>query len=284
MVYVVIIAVLSIVVTPADALAWGPGTHLELASTILGNLSAIGPAASAVIEAYPFDFLYGNISADIVVAKNLVEEMKHCHNWKVGYKVLKAAKSDSQKAFAYGYLSHLAADTVAHNHYIPDMLIRSFSTRILRHAYWELRFDAMVDKRVWKLPKSIVKSIHRDNDRLLDSVVEDTPFSFRTNKTIFSGVITLHRFEQWHRMIALLSVASRWKLDRDDRDEYFNQSLKAMMEVLGASKKAGCLKKDPTGKHALATAAQMRKDLKALKKSGKDWRSAMDNALRWVCR
>ena len=129
------LALFILLVLPDAAFAWGPATHLELGKTMLENTKLLIPPARALLEAYPYDFLYGNISADIVVGKNLVEELKHCHNWKIGFKLLKKAESDSQRAFVYGYLSHLAADTIAHNHFIPEMMIRSFSSRTLRHIY-----------------------------------------------------------------------------------------------------------------------------------------------------
>src|SRR3990172_4770349 len=169
----------------------------------------------------PHDFLYGNIGADIVVGKNLVEELKHCHNWRMGFKLLRKSEASYQKAFAYGYLSHLAADTVAHNHFIPEMMIRSFSARTLRHMYWELRFDALADKDVWRMPKRMVKDIHRENDRLLGSLIEDSPLSFRTNNRIFSSLLILSRIKHWHRMLALLSNTSRWTLHREVKDKFF---------------------------------------------------------------
>ncbi|MBI5683067.1 MAG: zinc dependent phospholipase C family protein, partial [Deltaproteobacteria bacterium] len=146
MILSVVLLMVFIILIPEYAWAWGPATHLEIGRDILDSLRLLAPHIRELLSKFPHDFLYGNISADIVVAKNLTEELKHCHNWKVGLKVLKKASNPSQKAFAYGYLSHLAADTIAHNYYIPERLLISFSSRILRHTYWELRFDAMADK------------------------------------------------------------------------------------------------------------------------------------------
>src|SRR4030065_2545752 len=122
MVFIVLLTLTIVRAVPGMADPWGPATHLELGNAILNNTGLLSAPARALIEAFPFDFLYGNISADIVIGKNLVEELKHCHNWKVGFKLLKKAESDSQRAFVYGYLSHLAADTIAHNHFIPEMI------------------------------------------------------------------------------------------------------------------------------------------------------------------
>jgi len=280
--FAIVFSFILVLVLPETVFAWGPATHLEIGYAILSKTGSLATPVKLLIETFPYDYLYGNVSADIVVGKNLVEEMKHCHNWKIGFKLLKNAESNSQKAFALGYLSHLAADTIAHNNFIPEMMIRSFSARTLKHIYWEMRFDALSDKRVWELPKKMIREIHDDNDRLLDSIIEDTPLSFRANKTIFSSMMSLQRFQQWHRMLNLLSDRSRWALHREDKEKFFTASVEAVMGLLKLKHKAACVKKDPTGKHNLNAAKFMRKKLKTIQKQGKDWQEAMDNALIWV--
>lgn len=278
----IILSFALVLLLPHAAFAWGPATHLEIATAVLNDAADFTLPLRALLENFPYDFLYGNISADIVVGKNLVEELKHCHHWKMGFKLLRKAENDPQKAFAYGYLSHLAADTVAHNQFIPEMMIRSFSTNILRHIYWELRFDALADKKTWQLPKRILKGIDPENDLLLDSIIEDSPLSFKTNKKIFSGLHSIQSFEHWHTMLTLLSASSRWSLDREDREKYFNASLDAVKDFLLHHHGAACVKKDPTGKHSLNAASHMRRRLKSIRRQGKDWEEALDNALRWV--
>jgi len=278
----IILSFAFVILLPHPAFAWGPATHLELATAVLNDAACFTLPLRALLENFPYDFLYGNISADIVVGKNLVEELKHCHHWKMGFKLLRKAQNDPQKAFAYGYLSHLAADTVAHNQFIPEMMLRSFSTNILRHIYWELRFDALADKKTWQLPKKILKEINPENDLLLDSIIEDSPLSFKTNKRIFSGLHSIQSFEHWHTMLTLLTASSKWSLDHEDREKYFNASLDSVKDFLLNQHGAACCKKDPTGKHSLNAATHMRKRLKSIRRQGKDWEEALDNALRWV--
>jgi hypothetical protein len=279
MLFSIIFALLAVLLLPGAAYAWGPATHLELGREVLQNLAVLPVAVRNVVGEYPYDFLYGKISADIVVGKNLVEELKHCHNWRFGLRLLEKARSDSQRAFAYGYLAHLAADTIAHNLFIPQMIVRSFSTRILRHIYWEMRFDSLADKRVWSIPKKIVREVHRDNDRLLKSTLEGTPFSFRTNKTIFSSMMSLQRIEKWHHMLDLLSKNSKWALHRENKKRYFTLAFRAIEDVLTNGSEAECIMIDPTGRAALKGASSTRKKLKTLRRSGRDWEGAMDKAL-----
>ncbi|MBI5286699.1 MAG: zinc dependent phospholipase C family protein [Deltaproteobacteria bacterium] len=279
-IFYLIIIFTAIFLLPERAFAWGPATHLELGWDIINHLKLITPSVRVLLERFPYDYLYGNIGADIIVGKNLVEELRHCHNWRIGLKVLKRAESDSQRAFAYGYLSHLAADTLAHNHYIPERMILSFSTRILRHAYWELRFDVLADKQVWRLPRKIARKVHRDNDRLLRGILEDIPLPFRTSKTIFNSFLLLHRMNQWHRMMGILSSGSRWALSKEDKQRYHHLSMKATLDLLNHGDKARCLQDDPTGRTRLNSANSVRKRLKTIKRQGGPWEDVMKDLLQ----
>ena len=58
---------------PDNAHAWGPATHIELSLSVLKAYAKLPHDVASVIGRYSFDFIYGNISADIVVAKNLAE-------------------------------------------------------------------------------------------------------------------------------------------------------------------------------------------------------------------
>ncbi|MBI5560465.1 MAG: zinc dependent phospholipase C family protein [Deltaproteobacteria bacterium] len=279
MIAILIISFIILIGLPQEALAWGPATHLEVGQMVLDHAHEIPAAIAALIGEFPYDFLYGNISADIVVGKNLVEELKHCHGWNFGFKLLKKAGSDSQRAFAYGYLCHLASDSIAHNHFIPEMMVKSFSARLLRHGYWELRFDLLAGRGVWEIPKNMVKSVHRDNDRLLRDSLEDTPLSFRTNKTIFSGILSLNRIEHWHRMLGILSSKSRWALTRKEKDRYLGLSVDAAMDFLSHGTRAACTRKDPVGRDNLRLARATRKKLRTVRRKRGDWHVLMTKAL-----
>src|SRR6185369_11919793 len=145
-----LLAVLVTLLLPDQAHAWGGGIHLQLGATVLSNLSALSPNLAALLAAHPHDFLYGCISADITLGKKFTHSMLNCHRWHIGQKVLHAARTDRQKACAYGYLCHLAADVIAHNYYVPYKIMRSFSTVTMKHTYWEMRFETFVAKEIWE--------------------------------------------------------------------------------------------------------------------------------------
>ncbi len=269
-----------IILTPVSAWAWGPATHLEITQHILTNPGLLTGTVRELIMRFPHDFLYGSISADIVLGKNLMAELKHCHNWSVGLNIFRKARDGAQKSFACGYLTHLAADTVAHNLFIPEMMIRSFPTRTLRHLYWELRFDALVDKEVWELHKTLHRGSKKDNHRLLDSVITGTPLSFTTNKAIFSGFLSLNKIRRWQEMLRLIHRCSQWTLPQEDKERFLRASLTAAVDVMNNNEAALCMDADPTGRHSLRSARLTRKRLKGYLRRGVDCRGPVAEALK----
>ncbi len=255
---------------PEKAFAWGPVTHLQLGIEALRHTSLLGHSLRMVLEAFPYDYLYGCIGADIIFAKGLAKIHDHSHNWLVGFSVLEDASSPPQEAFAYGYLSHLAADTVAHNYFIPECYVRTDPAKTLRHAYWELRFDRLEKRELWTLAREIARlPQHEEDDELLERVVKRTLFSFKTVKRIFSSLLLLNRMEQWQKMLDNMSEKSIWPLTDRDAAKYRRLSFMSALDLLLHLERADCLKMDPTGKDALLSAKWIRRNLRVLDRRGK---------------
>jgi len=254
---------------PHDAFAWGAGFHLQLGSTVLNNLQAIKPALATLIGEFPLDFLYGCISADITIGKKFTHYLQHCHRWDIGLKVLRNASTRSQQACAYGYLAHLASDTVAHNYFVPYKVMRSFSSLTMKHTYWEMRFESLVDKEIWETGKRVSMEHYKVNDALLREVLSDTIFSFATNKRIFNSILLVSRMEKWQGMLKTVAASSNYVLETSDLQEYTSLSEEAVFDYLNHGERSRYFLADPTGERALATAEAVRKNLRILYKSGK---------------
>lgn len=254
---------------PSYAFAWGGGTHLLLGQYALNNLSLLPTAVAAAIGAFPNDFLYGCLAADITVGKKFTHFLLNCHRWRVGQKVLDHAATESQRACAYGYLAHLAADSIAHNYYVPVRIIGSFSTLTLKHAYWEVRFDSFIDREIWETGGKVARDHFEENDELLRSTVASTLFSFGTNKRIFNSIMLLSRLEKWQLAIRKLNETSRFSLEENHRDEFLELSRNAVIDLLGDLEGSRYLAADPTGERALQAAEGIRKNLRLLYRSGK---------------
>lgn len=262
-------ALLLILLLPSDASAWGAGTHLQLGAAVLNNLNLIKPAIAAVIAEYPFDFLYGCIAADITIGKKFTHYLQHCHRWRIGFNVLENAGTKPQQACAYGYLAHLAADTVAHNYFVPYKMMNSFSTLTLKHTYWEMRFETFVDKDIWDIGKKVCQENYRSNDMLLRKVLSDTIFSFGTNKRIFNSILLVSRMEKWQQVLKTLADSSRYSLEEADRVEYTSLAQEAVFDLLLNLGESQFFHADPTGERALSTADAVRKNLRLLYVTGK---------------
>lgn len=254
---------------PTDAQAWGPVTHLVHGSTILADLAALTGPLRDLLHAHRLPYLYGCVAADIFHAKKYTRSLYgHCHCWPVGWQIVDAAKGEREEAFAYGYLSHLAADVFAHNQYVPVQLVTSFETRTLRHIYWEARFDAAQERDRWRLLNTVLRHRYRDLDRLVSRVVERTLFSFKTNKRIFDSVMAVQQIEQWQVMVRGLGDRSRYPLQAGEVERFNGLCVGAIQDLLRHGRESGCQHADPTGREALAQASALRRKLRALKRKG----------------
>lgn len=258
-----------LLLVPQDAWAWGVGMHLQVGSWLLDQLALLPAHLQTLLAAWPRDYLYGCISADITIGKKYTHHLRHCHSWRVGRQVLAAAGDDAQRACAYGYLSHLAADSVAHGYYVPFKMMRCYNTALLQHAYWEMRFEADVDSQAWATARELATYDFSANDRMLRSVIADTIFSFGVNKRIFDSMLLVNRLKRWQQALASLERSSRWPLHDSDRQEYYALACSATLELLQDEDGSSWLKADPTGERALSAAAKIRRNLHVLWLDGK---------------
>ncbi len=263
-----LLVAIAAVFLPTDALAWGGGIHLQLGAQVLANPGMLSGDLAALLAAHPKDFLYGCLAPDITVGKKYTHYLLNCHRWGIGRILLKEAETDHQRACAYGYLCHLAADAVAHNYYVPYKIIRSFATITMKHAYWEMRFEGFVEKKNWELAHAVCHADQRGNDLLLRRVLTTTLFSFGTNKRIFNSIMVMARMDRLQKIMHTLSSKSRYQLAEADRDEYMKLSAEAIYDFLQNPDDSRYLKVDPTGEKALAAADALRKALRLRLKSG----------------
>ena len=266
------------IILPTEASAWGIGVHLQIGSQILDQIALLPGGMQSILTSHPYDFLYGCISADITLGKKYTHHLRNCHSWRMGKKILDAADSDRQRACAYGYMAHLAADTVAHSYFVPFKMIRTFNTVMLKHTYWELRVEACVEEETWLLARQIAQKNFSVNDNMMRQVLSNTLFSFGTNKRIFNSLLLLNRLQQWQKTIRSLSTNSKWTLPEENLTEYLSLAHEAVFSVL-SDPESPYLQADPTGARSLNAARILRKNLKLLWQSGKLSEVEIDNYL-----
>ena len=255
-----LIAVGWLLLAPEPAAAWGPATHVALGEAVLSSLYLLPPAIRAILERYPLHFLYGSIAADISFAKKYVPEGRHCHRWEIGREVLGSAESESLAAVGYGYLAHLAADTVAHNLFVPRQLLLTSTSQALGHTYWEHRMDMHVGESFLSLARHIVVDHdHSEADALFDNVLSRTVFSFGTNRRIFRGMIRFQGHERWQRVFGQVLAKSRFDLPNPVVDRYFELSFEHVIAYLREGGESAPGQLDPIGDLNLRLAKKVRR-------------------------
>jgi Zinc dependent phospholipase C len=270
------LGVLAVAALPSDAWAWTPGTHIFLGEAVLRALSYLPGGVAELLSAFPYDFLYGSIAADTSIAKKYAPAGRHCHSWNVGFEIHERASDAPLRAFALGYLAHLAADTVAHNFFVPRYLAITSSTSALGHSYWESRFETHLGERFSRRAREVILLDHARSDEHLDRILSPTIFSTSTNRRIFRGMVYVTDTESWQRIFQLASERSRWDLTDPDVGRYVVRSFEYIMDLLRRFQAAEAFALDPAGEDSLRMAKRVRRDAR---RSGSDIR-VNEEALR----
>ena len=251
---------LLLILLPASAWAFGPATHVFLGTQLLDNLQFLPVALADLIRVHPQSFLYGSMAADISFAKKYVPAGRHCHFWHVGEEILDNARNDRLRAVAYGYLSHLAADTIAHNFFVPRQLLLTSSTKALGHGYWEHRMDVHLGEPFSSVAREVVMDYdHSEADNLFDRVLSGTIFSFETNRRIFRGMIRMQDNDRWRSAFDRVLQNSRWDLSETTIKSYMSLAFDYVVDYLLRRRESLPASLDPIGDFNLGLAKKVRR-------------------------
>ncbi len=175
--------VLAVILVPLNGYAWGPGAHIGISLSVIDQLPAY---LKLLLMENINEFLYGSLAPDFIVGKTLSDIARHTHNWDIGFEILRRAEDDQGRAFAYGYLSHLAADAVAHGIMINGM---DGKFKNAKHTIIELIADNMYPSTYRHLAEQVLKKNNRELDENFKGLVESVLFSFGVSKLIFKGMV-----------------------------------------------------------------------------------------------
>jgi hypothetical protein len=216
------------ILVPSLAFAWGPLTHMYLGNEVLLYTSLIPAGILALLRKHKQDFLYGNLMADIILGKKYLPDDKSSHSWDVGLKLLDQAKSWPERAFAYGYLSHLAADSVAH-----EALTEEKGN--MGHTWVEMKADSLIDKTYWLQTILISRKVRKRSDLLLEHSLDRYVFSFKTNKRLYKSMVFL----------SFLNKKRVWGVNKERIGELHDESIARMLDLLQHGTDSTVFSKNP---------------------------------------
>ncbi|MGQ0640702.1 MAG: zinc dependent phospholipase C family protein [Gemmatimonadaceae bacterium] len=261
----VLVALAIVALAPTSAFAWTPGTHVYLGEAVLRAPELLPPNIAALVRAFSYDFLYGSIAADTSIAKKYAVTGRNCHAWAVGLEIYDKARDEPLRAFALGYLAHLAADVVAHNYFVPYRLTVTSSTVAIGHSYWENRFETHLGERVSRRARELILLDHSRSDAHLDRILSPTIFSTPTNRRIFRGMVRAADSDSWQRIFQLMSERSRWDLADIDVTGYLGRAFDYIIDVLTHLDHSESQSLDPSGARALRMAKRVRREVLGLR-------------------
>lgn len=262
-----------VALTPRALYAWTPGTHVFLGEALLRNLSLVPGHIAELLAAFPANFLYGSIAADTSIAKKYADVGRHCHSWHIGLEIHDEAHDPALRAFALGYLAHLAADVVAHNFFVPRQLAVTSSTSALGHSYWESRIDTHLGDMWPRRARELLVLDHAAADAHLDRILSPTIFGTATNRRIFRGMVYVTDSDSWQRIFVLIAEKSRWDLSDADVARYMVRSFDYVVDMLSRWDRSEPFDFDPSGDAPLREAKQVRR---LARRQGGDVRVALE--------
>jgi hypothetical protein len=186
----------------------------------------------------------------------------------VGVEILDRARHEPLRAFGLGYLTHLAADVIAHNYFVPRQLAVTSTTAAIGHSYWENRFETHLGEGTARRARELILLDHSRADAHLDRILSPTIFSTPTNRRIFRGMVRVTDMESWQRIFQLASEHSRWDLAEPEVDAYLARSFDFIVDMLHRMDASEPWSYDPSGELRLRQAKRVRRE--TLRTAGED--------------
>jgi len=241
-----------------SALAWGPGVHTALALSSLNSASLLLPSIAQIITSFPIEYMYGCLSADFFIGKGKPRYKKNPHTWEGGFRFLQGARDDQEAAYALGFLSHLAADVIAHNYFVPNLLSAYPGKGKMGHLFWEIRADYLIGSAYTRIARGVLEMDHQICDDLLKLVAGRKKNGFKAGKGFFAQTVKFSdRLHATHDLFFEAKVVRR---------RYFHQYLSLMLDLsrslandfLKHPETSVCLMYDPMGTRNLLLAKKKR--------------------------
>jgi hypothetical protein len=238
------------------AWAWGPAVHTIISCNILESCSQILPAIASVIQPFPNEYIYGAISADFFIWKGQKKKKGHSHSWETGFKFLQGVSSDKEAAYAYGFLSHLAADVIAHNYFVPDLIHRTLRSKRIGHFYTEAVADRFINPLYLKIAREILSMDHHDYDKVLRLSTVRNRYGLRARKHIFTKSVKISDYLYCLPVFYDRGKGQPYNMEDERLAFMIELSFRLVKDLLSYPDSSACLSYDPIGSDNLRLANQ----------------------------
>lgn len=236
--------------------AWGPAIHTAVAYKMMGNLSGIVPAIAEIIRTFPLEYVYGSLSADFFVGKGRKNRKGHSHHWGTAYRLLEEAGDDQESAYAYGFFSHLAADVIAHNYFVPNLVHHVSTWKRAGHLYWEAKADHSFGPSYLRMARDVLGMKQLGCDSLLKAAVRKGRKGLRAKRHLFTNTVKLSDFFCAAQPQSTVYTGSRYRISPDYLSSMVSLSYRVVLDLLAHPESSPCLSYDPMGSKNLKLAGQ----------------------------
>ena len=196
------------------------------------------------------------MSADFFIGKGQKKKKGHSHNWETGFRFLSEVKNDKEASYAYGFLSHLAADVVAHNYFVPDLVHRASTWKRMGHIYSEALADQSVDPLYLKIAMDVLAMDHSVCDKLLRSASVRNGYGLKTKKRIFKQSVKISDYLYCFPVLFDKERNSPYNIEDEYMAFMIELSFKLVKDLLSFPDTSACLDHDPIGSDSLRLARQ----------------------------
>jgi Zinc dependent phospholipase C len=142
------------------ALAWGLYTHLYFAQLLVWVVPLADPALRRAVRRFPRWLLAGACLPDLSLVSRTAgtAAFRRAHRWQNVHVQLDQARSEEELAMVVGFASHLLADVIAHNHFVPAHQRLWLDLPMATHALAEWAMDVHLAAGVYARPKELLVS------------------------------------------------------------------------------------------------------------------------------
>jgi len=139
----ILLYALPLVLFAPDALAWGLQTHLFFAQYALMATPLADPQFRRAAARLPRLVLAGACLPDLALVGPIIgtHAFRRSHRWTTLRRIAAVPLCDEDRSIVFGYASHLLADIVAHNYFVPEHERRIARVEYLTHAACEWAMD-----------------------------------------------------------------------------------------------------------------------------------------------